>query len=35
MAKRPLDEVEEFVEVGDVTHPAAICSVSCGRTALH
>ena len=22
MAKRPLDEVEEFVEVGDVTHPS-------------
>ena len=22
MAKRPLNEVEEFVEVGDVTHPS-------------
>ena len=22
MAKHPLDEVEEFVEVGDVTHPS-------------
>ena len=22
MAKRPLDEVEEFVEVGNVTHPS-------------
>ena len=31
MAKRPLDEVEEFVKVGDVTHPSQNAKIQLWR----